>query len=73
MGWDSTVGIVTGYGLNGKGVGVQILRGDHPTSHPMGTGALSMVGSEAHHSPPTCAEVKNTWIYISTSPYIFMA
>jgi hypothetical protein len=25
-------------------------------------------GREADHSPPTSAEVKNTWIYISTLP-----
>jgi hypothetical protein len=31
-------------------------------------------GREAHHSPPTTAEVKKTWISTSTSPsYIFMA
>jgi hypothetical protein len=28
---------------------------------------------EADHSPATSAEVKNTWIYMSTSPYTFMA
>jgi hypothetical protein len=27
---------------------------------------------EADHSPPTSAEVKNTWIYTSTPPYFFM-
>jgi hypothetical protein len=35
-------------------------------------GALSPVvkrpGREADHSPPTSAEVKNTWIYTSTPP-----
>jgi hypothetical protein len=30
-------------------------------------------GREADHSPPTSAEVKNTWIYTFTSPYVFMA
>jgi hypothetical protein len=30
-------------------------------------------GSEADHSPPSSAEVKNTWIYTSTLPYVFMA
>jgi hypothetical protein len=30
-------------------------------------------GREAVHSPPKSAEVKNTWIYISTSLYAFMA
>jgi hypothetical protein len=28
---------------------------------------------EADHLPPTIIEVKNTWIYTSTSPYVFMA
>jgi hypothetical protein len=28
---------------------------------------------EADHSPPTSAELKNTWIYTSTPPYVFMA
>jgi hypothetical protein len=28
---------------------------------------------EADHSPPTSAEVKKTWISISTPPYAFMA
>jgi hypothetical protein len=31
------------------------------------------LGREADHSPPTTAEVKNTWIYISSPPYVFMA
>jgi hypothetical protein len=30
-------------------------------------------GREADHSPPTSAEVKKTWIYTSTPPYVFMA
>jgi hypothetical protein len=28
---------------------------------------------EADHSPPTSAKVKETWIYTSTPPYIFIA
>jgi hypothetical protein len=28
---------------------------------------------EANHSPPTSAEVKKTWIYTSTPPYVLMA
>jgi hypothetical protein len=27
---------------------------------------------EADHLPPTSAEVKKTWIYTSTPPYVFM-
>jgi hypothetical protein len=30
-------------------------------------------GHEADHSPPTSAEVKNAWSYISTPLYVFMA
>jgi hypothetical protein len=30
-------------------------------------------GREADHSPPISAEVKNTWICISTTPYVFIA
>jgi hypothetical protein len=30
-------------------------------------------GCEAHHSPPTSAEIKNTWFYTATSPYALMA
>jgi hypothetical protein len=50
-------------------------------SGPMNTGGgggvvcsvLKRPGSETHHSPSTSAEVKNTWVYISTPPYVFMA
>jgi len=28
---------------------------------------------EDDHSPPSSAEVKNTWSYISTPPYVFTA
>jgi hypothetical protein len=34
---------------------------------------LKRPGREADHSPPTSAEVKKTWIYTLTSPYVFMA
>jgi hypothetical protein len=30
-------------------------------------------GREVDHSPPISAEVKKTWIYTSTPPYVFMA
>jgi hypothetical protein len=29
-------------------------------------------GREANHSSPASGEVKNTWIYTSTSPYVFV-
>jgi hypothetical protein len=51
--------------------------GVHPTSYKMGTGGsfpgVMRQGREADHSPPTSAEVKKTWIYTSTPPYVFMA
>jgi hypothetical protein len=43
----------------------------------VGTGALSpgvkRLGREADYTPPTSDEVKETWIYTSTPPYIFKA
>jgi hypothetical protein len=30
-------------------------------------------GRKADHSPPVSVEVKKTWIYTSTPPYVFMA
>jgi hypothetical protein len=45
--------------------------------HTIGTGASSegakRPGREADHSPPTSGGVKKTWIYTSTTPYVFMA
>jgi hypothetical protein len=75
---DSAVYIATGYGLDDRGVGVLVPAGSgvHPTSYPMGTGALSpgvrRQRREADHSPPTSAEVKKMWIYTSTPPYAFI-
>jgi hypothetical protein len=55
---------------------VQTGSGAHPASYPKGTGALSpgvrRPGREADQSPPASAEVKKTWVYISTPPYVFM-
>jgi hypothetical protein len=56
---------------------VQAGSGVHTTSYPMGNGALSpgikRPEREADHSPPTSAEVRKMWIYISTPPYTFIA
>jgi hypothetical protein len=77
---DSSVGIATGYGLDDLGVGVPVPVGSrifsspyqtglevHPTSYPMGTGALppgvKRQGREADHSPPASAEVKKICIH----------
>jgi hypothetical protein len=39
----------------------------------MGKGALSPGEKRQKLSPLTIDEVKNTWIYTSTPPYVFMA
>jgi hypothetical protein len=49
----------------------------HPASYPMGTRVSFSPGvkrpeREGEHSPPTSAEIKKTWVYTSTAPYIFM-
>jgi hypothetical protein len=48
-----------------------------PASYPMDTGGFSLgvkrPGHKAVHWPPTSVEVKKTWIYTSTPPYIFVA
>jgi hypothetical protein len=75
---DSAVGIVTGYGLDDKGVGVQVLVGSgaHPASYPKGTGGSfpggKELGHEADHSPPASAQFKKTWIYTFTPPYVMV-
>jgi hypothetical protein len=49
----------------------------HPASYPMGTKVsflgVKRPGREADQSPPSSAEVKNTWGYTSTPQYVFMA
>jgi hypothetical protein len=56
---------------------VQAVSGAHLASYPRGTGGSfpggKAAGHEAGHSPPPSAEVKNTWIYTSTTIYAFMA
>jgi hypothetical protein len=51
---------------------VQNDSGAHPASCPMGTRGyfhgMKRPGSEADHSPPSSAEVKNVWSYASTPP-----
>jgi hypothetical protein len=85
LGRDSSVGIATGYGLDGRGVGLRILAdnrkcmsspqagsGNHPASYLMGLSPeIKRQRSEANHSLPYNAEV-NMWSYTSTPPYVFM-
>jgi hypothetical protein len=75
----SAVGTATGYGLDDRNIALHVVQtgsGVHPT-YPMGTGGsfpgVKRQGRETDHSPSTSAEVKKTWIYTSTPPYIFMA
>jgi hypothetical protein len=86
---DSSVAIETGCGLDGRdsnlGRGKIFLFSTTPRPALRPTqpliqwvpGALSpevkRPGRKADHSPPSNAEVKNTWIYTSTPPYAFMA
>jgi hypothetical protein len=51
---------------------VQTGFGAHTASYPPGEG-VERKGLESDHTPPTSAEVKQMWIYISTFPYAFMA
>jgi hypothetical protein len=56
---------------------VRACSGAYPASCRMDTGAFppgaKRQGREADHWPPTSAEVKNTLIYTSTPPCVFMA
>jgi hypothetical protein len=63
----SSVGIETGYGLDGPGIEsrwgarffahVLTVPGAHPASCTMGTGSFPGLG--AYHTPPPSAEVEN--------------
>jgi hypothetical protein len=77
--WDSAVGIVTGYGLGDRVVGARVPVGSNTFSSPNKSvpGTLSYgikrPGREIDNSNPTSDDVKKTWIYASTPPYVFMA
>jgi hypothetical protein len=45
--------------------------GAQPASYPIGIGG-SFPGGKADRSPQTNAEVKKTWVYTFTAPYVFM-
>jgi hypothetical protein len=55
---------------------IQTDSGAHPASYTVCTGGsfpgIKWPKYEAEHSLPTSAEVKNTWIYTSTPPYVLM-
>jgi hypothetical protein len=74
----SSVGIATGYGLDGQGVGVRVPphniltgSGAHPAPIRRMPG-IKRPGREADNLPPASAEVKNMWIYTPTPPHVFM-
>jgi hypothetical protein len=82
-----SVGIVVGYGLDGRGVGrvknFFFFTSSRPAlglTQPPTQGmprapflGVKRPGREADHSPPTSADVKNMWIYTTAAPYAFMA
>jgi hypothetical protein len=86
--YGSAVGIATAYRLDDQEAGVRVPLGSriftssyrigaHPASYLMGTGGffprwIERQEREADHSLQTSAEVKETWIYTSTPPYVFM-
>jgi hypothetical protein len=55
---------------------VQTGSGAQSASYPMWTGGyfpgVKRPRREANHSSPTSAEVKKTWVYTCTPPYVFM-
>jgi hypothetical protein len=84
--WFSAVGRTTGYGLDYRGFRVRvevrsiILISPCPPHRLWGSpnlqGALypriKQQEFKANHSPPSSADVKKTWGYSSTPPYVFM-
>jgi hypothetical protein len=74
-------------GLDGRGVGVRVPVGSKFLSSPRCPGRFWSPNSllskqitgvkrprcEADQSPQTSVEVKNTWMYTSTPPYVFIA
>jgi hypothetical protein len=85
--WNSAVGIVMCNGLDCWGVGVWVLVGARVFTFlfcpnqflgtPKLPSSVSMevkrLGHEADHSLPATASVKNTLVYTSFPPYVFMA
>jgi hypothetical protein len=82
----SSFGLATGYGVDERGVGIEVLVESYIYFYTSSRQALrstqSLIqwvpgvmrqGREADHSHPTSAEVKKMWIYTSTPSYAFMA
>jgi hypothetical protein len=74
--WRWATGWMFGVGVR-AGVGIFLFTTAGPTQPPIQCvpGALSLgvkrPGREADHSPPSSAEVKNAWSYISSPPIRF--
>jgi hypothetical protein len=55
---------------------IQTDSGANPAFYKMGTESVStgvkLLEREVDQSPPSLAEIKNTWIYTTTPPYVFM-
>jgi hypothetical protein len=72
-GWDSSVSIATGYGLDGPRffAHAQTSPGAHPSSCTMGTGSFRGVKQPRHgadHPPPSSAEVNKKYTKPPTPP-----
>jgi len=55
---------------------LSVISGANPVSYPMGTRVslgVKWPTREADHLPPSSAEVKNAWSYISTPQYVYLA
>jgi hypothetical protein len=70
---DSSVGTATGKGLDGRGVGVWVPVGaGYFVLHVVQTGSGAHPASYRMGSSPTSTEIRNMWICIWATPYIFM-
>jgi hypothetical protein len=66
----SAVSIATGYGLDGREVGVRVPVGENFSSVRV---VQADFAAEADPLSPASVQIKSTWIYTSTPPYVFMA
>jgi hypothetical protein len=79
VGWIIGVPVAAGAGNFSPHHRVQTGSRAHPASYPLGIrgffpgGGVKRPGSEADHSSPSTAEVRNAWSYTSTPQYAFMA
>ncbi|PNF23578.1 hypothetical protein B7P43_G04953 [Cryptotermes secundus] len=63
---DSSVGIATGYGVDGRGIPIRV-------SFPCFSQGLNRPGREADHSPPPSDEAKNLGLYIHSTMRLHLA